>query len=660
MKKIRWIVILIGIIAIVFFVQMRKQNYESIGWPGTVVEEDTGISQVVRVENEVYLFSYEYGTQNCSYTLLTGAERDAALDSFQVSAMDERIAGNFHMMCGQKAILETLLWGLPILAVLVALCGGLTNKSVVVRIFCFSEIIVLLICVALGIAIIENTKSYIDDIEVDAMYSSLRYVYSDMNKDGDVTEEALEYHLKNTEELFATIVIVEKDADGEVAITDASGRAYSGYLMSEQGLELQAFVKDVFAKQTSGWRYLPCGGYHTMVVATYSYAYPNHSIVGIVNGETYIQASRKEIVTDLIILVIGFAVFSLILQGAYLIYYARWKKLINAVEAVVIDRKEIVVPSRNIGGMSQLWHAFREMYEALEDLRYGMGQSIKTALMFMPAGLERLVGKKNVSEICVGDFRLAEGTMLRCSMESMKAMSVEAYEQFAEKYFAMIQELQTEDGAIHINCDSDFGNNKLFFVDADMALKYAVDAAHACDEEVELRGKRRLFFLNSSQYSCGISGTPRRAVPFAYCKEDDVIDMYEGELLRAGVQIILTENTLQRVNQAEHMIRYIGYIVKPNTGEQTKLYECQDVFTENKKRILRATKDKFEEALALFYSNDFYLARNTFNEVLQMNPADQIARWYLFSCEYYLNSDSAEEALHGLYENTILTLKYKG
>ena len=60
----------------------------------------------------------------------------------------------------------------------------------------------------------------------------------------------------------------------------------------------------------------------------------------------------------------------------------------------------------------------------------------------------------------------------------------------------------------------------------------------------------------------------------------------------------------------------------------------------------------FQNALKLFYSNDFYLARNAFNEVLKINPADEIARWYLFHCEYHLNKPEAEVS-YGLFENNV-------
>ena len=106
-------------------------------------------------------------------------------------------------------------------------------------------------------------------------------------------------------------------------------------------------------------------------------------------------------------------------------------------------------------------------------------------------------------------------------------------------------------------------------------------------------------------------------------------------------------------------MRYIGYINDASVGRCLKLYECLDAHSEAERKLIISTLPFFEKALNLFYSDDFYLARNTFNKVLQMNPKDQIARWYLFNCEYYLNATGNEEVVYGLYENPMLEQQYQ-
>lgn len=87
-----------------------------------------------------------------------------------------------------------------------------------------------------------------------------------------------------------------------------------------------------------------------------------------------------------------------------------------------------------------------------------------------------------------------------------------------------------------------------------------------------------------------------------------------------------------------------------------KLYEGLDAYPETQRKLMMETDALFQQGLQLFYSNDFYLARNTFNEVLKLNEQDHIARWYLFHCEYHLNHPDAEVS-YGLFENTVLEQK---
>ena len=63
--------------------------------------------------------------------------------------------------------------------------------------------------------------------------------------------------------------------------------------------------------------------------------------------------------------------------------------------------------------------------------------------------------------------------------------------------------------------------------------------------------------------------------------------------------------------------------------------------------------ERFQEAVNLFYRNDFFLARNLFSTLLRACPEDGIVRWYLFACEHYFNQEGTDEVdyqLFGIHE----------
>ena len=71
--------------------------------------------------------------------------------------------------------------------------------------------------------------------------------------------------------------------------------------------------------------------------------------------------------------------------------------------------------------------------------------------------------------------------------------------------------------------------------------------------------------------------------------------------------------------------------------ERIRVYEVLDACTLREGKQKAISDQKFQKGLSLFYQHDFYLARSTFNEVLRENPEDSMAKWYLFTCEKYLN-----------------------
>ena len=61
--------------------------------------------------------------------------------------------------------------------------------------------------------------------------------------------------------------------------------------------------------------------------------------------------------------------------------------------------------------------------------------------------------------------------------------------------------------------------------------------------------------------------------------------------------------------------RYIGYL--ESDGLTFKIYEILDAYPAGERQKRIDAKDKFEQALNLFYQEDYYLGRNLFTEVLK-------------------------------------------
>ena len=89
-----------------------------------------------------------------------------------------------------------------------------------------------------------------------------------------------------------------------------------------------------------------------------------------------------------------------------------------------------------------------------------------------------------------------------------------------------------------------------------------------------------------------------------------------------------------------------------SAGERSgayKLYEVLDAYSELERDLRRGYDQRFQEAINLFYHNDFYLARNLFSSLLRACPGDGIARWYLFACERFFNEEGGAEPDYSLF-----------
>ena len=127
--------------------------------------------------------------------------------------------------------------------------------------------------------------------------------------------------------------------------------------------------------------------------------------------------------------------------------------------------------------------------------------------------------------------------------------------------------------------------------------------------------------------------------PFIIAPQTDVIGKYLERFNELDVRMIMTEDTLLRLGE-KVQTRFIG---KLHVGiKEIKLYQVLDVYKEFDRQNRIKTDQMFRSALELFYQSDFYLARNTFAEVLKKCPDDLVAKYYMFRCEEALNSNSTE------------------
>ena len=374
------------------------------------------------------------------------------------------------------------------------------------------------------------------------------------------------------------------------------------------------------------------------------------SAIGIIKTDVFTIDEKTEIILFIkTVVYILCSIVSLVHVIIALVLSIRWKKFTKAIEYIAKEKKAYTnIPKKN-DGMQMFWMPLETIGNSIAKAEYLKEQLYKSYFRFVPKGMETLLQKGEMSELSIGDYNSIYGCMVNVSIQNIKNYDVSDYMSVMTNSLQIMHKVRGQYGGIYHSSGADLLDRKIFFQNnPEKALPFAIELIQAFKKNGYLKGIDYSFMLHLSDYYYGISGVDDMMTPFIYCQEEKILEPYVKVLSKAKVKIALTERTLELIGDA-YSVRYIGFIANKNLGD-IKIYECIDAYDEKKRNQMNMTNDIFQNALQLFYTNDFYLARNSFNEVLKHNEQDQIARWYLFHCEYHLNNPDAEIS-YGLFEN---------
>lgn len=335
----------------------------------------------------------------------------------------------------------------------------------------------------------------------------------------------------------------------------------------------------------------------------------------------------------------------------FLAFSSGWKKFVKGMQYVATEKKPYTeIPSGN-DGLQMIWSSLDTIGQNMSRLEYERDVLYRSYFRFVPKGMERFLKKTEVADIKIGDHSMVEGCMVHFSLENVKDFDDSQYMSIMTDSLRLMHKVREKHGGVFLSAGADLLERKIFFEkNSGGALPFVVDLIHAYAEHGSLQNVDYIFLLHLSNYYYGISGVKDMMTPFMFCKEEKLLEPYIPALAKAKVKIVLTERTLSLIGN-RFSVRYIGFISDEEMGK-IKLYECLDAYKERRQKKMEETDGIFQNAIQLFYSNDFYLARNVFNEVLKLNEQDQIARWYLFRCEHHLNHPDAV-ITYGLFQNRI-------
>ena len=299
--------------------------------------------------------------------------------------------------------------------------------------------------------------------------------------------------------------------------------------------------------------------------------------------------------------------------------------------------------------------SMQEMCMALSIRDYELQCTVRSYQRFVPEKLTHLLSRANVMEVGFGDSQRVEGTvglftvgnrdLVRASLEDAD------FVEFINHCFG------TLDVCLAENEGHMLSNGLRLSLMETMFPRSAVDGVQAgLDFQGHTREKsmgglpspRPFLMLHSTSFLYGVAGQEDRLFPYVSSAELEFLGSFAQKFYEADVRIVVTEACWKQLDN-RFVGRYIGFVSDGEKGQAYKLYEILDAYSELDRDLRKGYDERFQEALNLFYKNDFYLARNLFSSLLRACPEDGIVRWYLFASERYFNQTGDFEADYRLF-----------
>ena len=369
-----------------------------------------------------------------------------------------------------------------------------------------------------------------------------------------------------------------------------------------------------------------------------------YALIGVLSTNFVLYQWRDVLIRDGLI---GLAVYVILsaLGIAFLTAQSRdIGKLKNVMLRVAGGSQDIERPDVHGKDMESMWNSINETDKTLKKINYSKLQIFEAYYRFAPKEIEKLLEKNSIMEVVSGDERKLAGSMAIVGIDPAgKDATLENRNRFLEA----LERRQREQGGITVSSDARLSVLKLLFpTEKGDTVQFAVDLIRDFPENVYRNGIPATVFLFRSQFIYGVAGTETQCFPFLDTRDEFHQDEYAAWLGTLGLRVVVTEEIMQN-GCRDKDTRYLGYVSA--NGGKVKLYEVLDACPNRERMAKLQTKEKFEQALQLFYQYDFYLARSTFSELLRELPEDRIAKWYLFACEKHLNEAHGEVVDCGLH-----------
>lgn len=276
---------------------------------------------------------------------------------------------------------------------------------------------------------------------------------------------------------------------------------------------------------------------------------------------------------------------------------------------------------------AEIGDSFNQMTERLSRYISGMVRLNSEYIKFIPRELFQFVGKSRVTELELGDMRVAQASILHVKFLSGDApeSSEQRFAEMNQCFDPIFQVVNRNKGVIQ-RLDGT-GITALFPGRAQDALNAAISL-----KEMLAKGIGTLhvsILIASDRTLVGVAGNENRQTITALSPTIRNAYAIQALMEEMGTRYVLTRQAMEQIaGDVYFNCREIG----GGAAGQETLYEFLDGMEPYDKKLYLATKEEFERGVREFQAGRYPEARKHFAGVLQVNERDRTAMYYLLHC----------------------------
>ena len=274
----------------------------------------------------------------------------------------------------------------------------------------------------------------------------------------------------------------------------------------------------------------------------------------------------------------------------------------------------------------------------------------KAASKFVPTEFIRSIGRQEITDVQLGDQVEKKVTVLFSDIRDYTKL---AEDMTPRQNFKFVNSFVGKMGPV-IREQQGFVNQ--YLGDGIMALfpvnaEHALTAAIGMQKAIHSYNKRRVkegnipisagIGLHTGPLVMGIIGDVLRNDTAIIADTVNTASRMEGATKFYGAQIILSEESLKTIEDKEKFgLRYLGKVKVKGKKKSLGIFECFDGDQDEKGISLKRTTLKdFEKGIKQFMSGEFPKASASFDKVLNKNPNDMVAKYFITKSAEFTLSD---------------------